>query len=350
MSLSGARRVPSPAEVEAELASFRQEVGEGVVLRACSLNLVVVCDCGADRQRVTEMIAAISRDMPSRALLVGRRAAGEPHRLDVFVSTHCHRTPSGVQVCSEQVTIEAPHDDRELVPATVLQLLVEEMPVVIWWRPELTGGDPWLETLPALADCWLVDSARSLNGVEQLQQLELLRAHPRWHGQILDAAWVKLDRWRESMASFFDGRSMRPALERVSEIEVVATHELSAAYFAGWLASRLEIGADDGGWARADGTPVRIALETVEGSSESGILSVKLVAELRGESLLAHAMLDEQGLLQLRLSTDRLRLRKLQLRLPALDEAGWVCGMLQRRGRDPVYEASAAIARRLLSR
>jgi hypothetical protein len=36
--------------------------------------------------------------------------------------------------------------------------------------------------------------------------------------------------------------------------------------------------------------------------------------------------------------------------LPSFDEAGWVCGMLQRRGRDRVFEASAAIARRLLTR
>ena len=37
-------------------------------------------------------------------------------------------------------------------------------------------------------------------------------------------------------------------------------------------------------------------------------------------------------------------------RLPQLTEASWVCGMLQRRGRDRVYEESAAIARRLLNR
>jgi glucose-6-phosphate dehydrogenase assembly protein OpcA len=196
----------------------------------------------------------------------------------------------------------------------------------------------------------MVDSTRAPDGIEQLNQLELLRANPRWHAQIIDAAWIKLDGWREALASFFDARSTRPALERVSEIEIVAADAISAAYLAGWLASRLDIGPDDGGWARADGTPVTIALRTDSGHAAHGILSVKLVTELRGESMLAHASLDAHGLLQMRLSTDRLSLRRHQLRLPALDEAGWVCGMLQRRERDRVFEASAAIARLLLTR
>ena len=55
-------------------------------------------------------------------------------------------------------------------------------------------------------------------------------------------------------------------------------------------------------------------------------------------------------MLNLNLSTDRLNLHRHRYRLPQLTEASWVCGMLQRRGRDRVYEESAAIARRLLSR
>ena len=68
----------------------------------------------------------------------------------------------------------------------------------------------------------------------------------------------------------------------------------------------------------------------------------------------AHVLicLAENPQARLREIADRVGLteRTVMRLISQLDEAGWVCGMLQRRGRDPVYEASATLARRLLSR
>jgi glucose-6-phosphate dehydrogenase assembly protein OpcA len=344
MSGPAGRAAASSADVDRQLAELWREAATNgqPVVRACSLNLVVVCaDETGDLQRATALVGRIAETVPGRALVVGppRAVAGEP--LDVWVSAHCHQGDSGRQVCSEQVTIDPSRAALDHVPATVLQLLVEDMPVYTWWRRAELRGDPLVEPLVALSDHWIVDSAKGAAPAEVLRMLRALTARETWRGQVRDLAWARLEPWRDAVASFFDHSALRPALARLRRVEIVAggpagRHEatVAGAYLAGWLRSRL-------------GRPAGASEPTVDfgrrGELSPGeVGSVTLEAGQGADAIVLRAALFEghRDCLRCTAEAGDHRLPARRLELPALDEAALLCGVLQETGRDAVFETA----------
>jgi glucose-6-phosphate dehydrogenase assembly protein OpcA len=351
MNPLGHQPVPTPGDVERQLAEFwrKASTDEQAVMRACSMNLVVVCgEDERDLTRTTELIAKIARTAPGRALVVSRSGTSDFEGLEVYVSAHCHRGPGGAQVCSEQVTIETGDSGEDLVPGTVLQLLVEDMPVYTWWRRRELNGSPWLDPLVGLSDYWVVDSAVSAEPDLHLRALEALSTRLSWNGHVVDAAWMRLEPWREAVASFFDNPALRPALERMTRVRVEAGGRVACAYLAGWLASRLGFrsGGRHGEWARDDGAPV--AFDLVDrGDREAGqIAAVQIEAAQAGDTILFSAKLTEErdDCLVLCVGTEGHRLPSHKIKLPSLDRAALICGVLQRTGPDPIFQAALSAA------
>jgi hypothetical protein len=354
MNPLGHRLVASPADVEKQLAEFWRTAStdEQAVMRACSMNLVVVCgDAEGEPARTTELIARIAETAPGRALVVSPARASASEGLEVYVSAHCHRGPGGDQVCSEQVTIETGKSGRDLVPGTVLQLLVEDMPVYTWWRRRELNGGSWLDPLLDLSDYWVLDSATASAAGRQLNRLDALASRPSWRGRVIDAAWARLEPWREAVASFFDHAAERPVLQCITGLRVEAGGQAASAYLAGWLVSRLGFRAGDGAraWLRGDGRPVEPAFVHHDGRCAGGISSVRIDAERDGQTLVFDVRLPEgrDDCLLLSAEAGGCRLHEGRIRLPTLDEAALVCGLLQRPGPDPVYRAALKDAARI---
>lgn len=252
-------------QVERELSSYWRKSAEGqdAVTRACALNLIVACTDPEDVVEATRVVAKLSEVHPSRALLV---TPGYGRGVDARVSTHCHLGPGGRQVCCEQVTIEVQPGEHALVPQTLLQLLVEDLPVFTWWRHMLMSDDPLLVPLKAMSDRFIVYSSSAPDPREALRRIvEAVTNHDHGH-TTRDLTWVRLDGWREMVASFFDPPSAVEDLLRTDKVSIIggggATPSgvtASGAYIAGWLASRL--GWTPSGrpqvWTRPDGGAVR---------------------------------------------------------------------------------------------
>jgi glucose-6-phosphate dehydrogenase assembly protein OpcA len=349
----GRRPVPSPADVERQLADFWREAStdEQVVMRACSMNLVVVCaDDPDDLRRTTELIARIAETVPGRALVIAP-PGGTASELDVYVSAHCHRGAGGAQVCSEQVTIEPEASSSDLVPGTVLQLLVEEMPVFTWWRRRELGASAMLAPLVDLSDYWILDSATTDDPRAHLKAALALSARRSWQGHLIDALWARLAPWREALASFFDDPARRPALDCISRIEVAAGGRVAFAYLAGWLASRLGFRpGDDGRWQRPDGAPVELEFSRLDELSAGEIASARIEAEHDGSTVAFTAALAEkrENCLSLSVVTAGRVLPPHVVPLPSLSDAETICGLLQRTGPDPVYDATLTLATRIV--
>jgi glucose-6-phosphate dehydrogenase assembly protein OpcA len=351
----GHRAVPSPALVERQMAEFwrKASTDEKAVMRACSMNLVTVCtDEAEDVERVTGQMARVAETVPGRALVVG--SAGAPEGLDVYVSAHCHRGPGGAQVCSEQVTLTVGRSGFDLVPGTVLQLLVEDMPVYTWWRRTELDDHPWLEPLLDLSDYWVLDSATCRHPAQHLQALAALAARESWRGLVVDAAWARLEPWREAIASFFDNPSLRPALERITRISVAGAGPVAFAYFAGWLASRLGLrpAGRRGELRRTDGSSVQFEFVEAPVVQPGRAASVRMEAGRDGETIFFDVRLADVNDDRLRLSAfaEGHRLEPRTIKLPARDQCALLCGLLQQTGPDRVYrealDAAAAMVRR----
>lgn len=272
------------ARVEQELSAMwrKAEDGNEAAVRACELNLIVACTGPEDAIEATETVARLSERHPGRVLLVTPGYGGD---LDAFVSTHCHLGADRRRVCCEQVTLEVPPDERGFVPATLLQLLVADVPVYTWWRRTTSGEDDWLQPLAAMSDRLIVYSANSHDPRRALQRLVRLA----WEGEALatvrDLTWVRLEGWREAIASFFDLPEALAVVGRIERLHVSgggATNSrgvtAASAYIAGWLTSRLgwTPTGRPGVWTRKDGGEVRLDLEPAPGLVSGRIGFVKI--------------------------------------------------------------------------
>lgn len=350
MDRSTPREVADPATVERELAAlWRSGAGTEPVTRACAMNLIVVCDDGEDDAReATQIVARVAESEPGRALLVVQ-PGGEGDELDVQVSANCHRDGQERIVCSEQIALRCRGDGLALVPQSLLQLLVEDLPVFVWWRRRRMRRDPLLYPLRGLADRLIVDSARFAVPERGLQVLRAVASDPEWSGEVLDLAWIRQEPWREALASLFDLPLRRAALERIRRVEIVSAgpfsepgHSTAAAFLVGWLASALGWRQADDGWHAADGARVEIQLERDDELPDGEIRAVRLRSETDRGPFAAFAERTEPGGGLVRVGCDASEPKTIAL--PRRDDAAILCGTLQRGQRDEVFRNALRIA------
>lgn len=352
------------AEVEAKLAELWRQAAsrDRSVVRTCMLNLIVVCADAADGRRVGKLLSCISRTAPSRALVIAPReprgAQPGAASLQARVSAHWDGESAGGRICSEQITLEVHGDGSHLVPPTVLQLLVQELPVTTWWRRGVLRGDPLLAALSGLSQRLIIDSSSFRNPAVALHELCDVSGAGHsgaWHAA--DLTWARQDPWREAIATLFDLEQLRPRLGLLSEVAIqgggpALTTKLTAAgaYLASWLVSRLgwQPGDRPDSWRRADSGAVRIQFQHDEARAAGELGRVDLVCAGRDGRQQLTAERDKDGAL-LRLSVQGAPLPGLPrlLRLPERDEGALLCGMLQRPAQDPIYEAALACAARM---
>ncbi len=349
-------RVPDPGLVESQLAELWRlaSTDEQAVIRACKMNLVVVCGDGdSEVYDATRLVARISESEPGRALVIAPKESTGAG-LEVFVSAHCHRSSSGTQVCNEQVTLEVSNEGARLVPETVLQLLVEEMPVVVWWRRPVLKGQSVLARLRDLSDRMIFNSATFRNPHSGLREVWNVTS-TGWEGHASDLTWAELEPWREALASLFDLPGNLPSVGRIRRVAIsaggAAAGELTAAgaYLAGWLASRLGWTGSDSDWQRPDGEPVTLALRRSPDLAPGEVESVVIEADHSGSTVKFRAQRagDAGGFVALSVEGSDPGSQLNRIKLPSRDEAELFCGLLQRAERDSIYETSLEAAAKM---
>ena len=172
-------------------------------------------------QRALERIGG---SRPLRAIVAG--AGGD--RLRASVSTSCWLGAGMQQVCSEQIFLTA---RAGALPSAVLSLLVTDLPTYIWWQGPIPDDLALLSELARHATSTIVDSnVSSLEGVAKVGGLE---------PAVTDLAWLRLEPWREAIASLFDPPPAAEALGGLHAVDIQGPMN-EARLLAGWLGSRLD--------------------------------------------------------------------------------------------------------------
>jgi glucose-6-phosphate dehydrogenase assembly protein OpcA len=210
------------SQVEHALAKSR-EGGHGAV-RATTLNLVVYAPTPEDVAYTQRALERIGGSRPLRAIVA---AAGDDG-VRASVSTSCWLGSGMQQVCSEQIFLSA---RRDALPSAVLSLLVTDLPTFVWWQGPIPPGLEVLSELAALASSTVVDSnVSSLEGVATVGRLD---------PAVTDLAWLRLELWREAIASLFDPPPAAGALSGLHAADIQGPVN-EARLLAGWLGSRLD--------------------------------------------------------------------------------------------------------------
>ena len=215
-------------KVEAALAELRGGEAAGSV-RATTLNLVVHAPDRAGVERTVEVLERIGGSRPLRAIVV---TPGDGKPL-ATVSSSCW-TGGGQQVCAERIVITG---ERAALPSAVVPLLVSDLPVFLWWLGEVAEQSRLMRELATTAGRLIVDSDDT--GLDAIERLLL------YTPSVADLAWRRLAPWREAVATLFDGKAQRRALDHLLGLEVRGPRN-EALLLAGWLRSRLarQVGLD----------------------------------------------------------------------------------------------------------
>jgi glucose-6-phosphate dehydrogenase assembly protein OpcA len=218
------------------------------VVRACSLNLVVVTDKTEMLDAVGDMIGDVTLEHPARIFLISAdRHAGTPS-LDAWISARCSLpVPGGKQVCCEQITMYANGSDVEKIPSTVTSLLVPDVPTVVIWKTRVDRMDHVFEALVSVADRVLTDSSEEGESEQRLVSWYEALCTSGDHVAFGDLAWTHLTSWRAMVAQAFEPMESRIHLGSIDEVMIGYSSTTTPRHsgfsqsllFVGWLVHTL---------------------------------------------------------------------------------------------------------------
>lgn len=228
-------------EVWASLAKEEAEQGKPNVVRACAMTLIVADYESHDSVHVSNTLAELMREHPSRAIVLYISPKVETG-LEARVFAQCWK-PFGKaqQICCEQINVEATPERWPDVGPTVVGITVPDLPVVVWCRHkaalsvDITSQQrAGFEAVFSLANKVIFDTA-GLNAGEAFQKLQQWRSRKR---TVADLEWVRLTPWREALAHLFDNPAMLASRKEITDVEISYSGETippSAYYLAAWL-------------------------------------------------------------------------------------------------------------------
>lgn len=215
--------------------------GRGGVTRASLLNLAVYSESLDTLDDSAGAIETITHSAACRAILILAPAGGEPH-VRSWIRAHCNLASDGSKsVCTEQVAFLLQGADAKLVHSAVFSHLDSDLPLVFWWRGELS--EAFNERLYSRIDRFIFDSESWTHPSSQFLRLHSARQEQGTGFVLHDLSYTRLHPIRSTFAAFFDPPRVRqeiPRLDRIT-LEYEPGHRMSALWLATWLANRLRL-------------------------------------------------------------------------------------------------------------
>ncbi len=332
---------------------------EQAVMRACVATLVVYSPGQASTGEISHIMAQVTNQHPSRAIvLISEPDSSEPS-LNAMVTAQCYPSGRGQkQICCEQIVIQAAGQEIGHLPSLVRSLVIPDLPVFLWWRDLLDFQAAIFTGLVQSCDRVIIDSAGLPDAQEGLRTLVTLiekRAH--WTA-FSDLSWCRLTPWRVLVAGFFDAPDCRPYLARLDRVEIESSargsnqHSIPAEslLMAAWLASRLKweftvkprwIDEHTYQWElQAQDRTVMIQIKITSSASGAGpgLNSLQLLVENEPSARFSACIaLDDQHL-ESHVTLEGKQEVARVIRFPDEDEAQLVSREMEILGHDKVYE------------
>ncbi len=243
----------------AELWSQVEASDDVPICRALTLNLIAVTDAEHEDQ-LREAVDRLLVRHPCRAFIViveGDDRHGV--RAELGASVRC--TNRSRQTELEQITLRAPRSGFAVIPSLIRPLVVNDIPVHLFWATALPDSAWDLTTMARIADQTIVHSCRFADPVGDLQRVQEMP-----EVAVKDLAQFQLRPWRRALASAFECFEWNPKVATtVSLSHGPACGARAASYLLSrWLFERLhadtELSSIDTG-ASPDAEPARLELQ-----------------------------------------------------------------------------------------
>ena len=248
-------REVSLAHLEQELTQLWKETessrGDSFhpVIRACTMNLVVVTENESRADAVAEMVGEVTLEHPARIFLVVLDRKTTDASLNAWISARCAiPEPGQEQVCCEQITLVARGPDVQKITSAVTSLLVPDVSTMLLWKSAIDAADPILRSLLSITDRALIDSSEELAPMDTLLAWRALVHAGIGVAKLGDLGWTHVTAWRAVLGRAFQPGETRGVLQALDNVTIEYSATLSprhsgfsqALLFMGWLAHALE--------------------------------------------------------------------------------------------------------------
>lgn len=238
----------------------------GQLMRACTLNLVVVLWKQTREEDLGEVLATVSRAHPARIIVVTADPSATESIARGWVALRCEKPDSGgMRVCHEEIAITLSGDGVKALDNVVLSILVADLPTFLWWNgrlPETAAEEQSFGTLATNVERLVMDSLHLGHPQVDLAAMTLFAMDTGKRATLGDLNYHRITAWRQILAGAFDPPEMRRLLAGIRRVHVdfarpagndhcspVSVEDLSEGceslpmqvlLYLGWLASRLE--------------------------------------------------------------------------------------------------------------
>ncbi|MCC7396650.1 MAG: glucose-6-phosphate dehydrogenase assembly protein OpcA [Planctomycetes bacterium] len=234
---------------------------KGDVARALTTNFVGVA-AAAEADALREATEKLQRRTPCRAFLLLLDGDACPREAELVATSRCHGDLRDIVL--EAITLHVPPTAIDQLPGLVRPLLVNDLPVHMFWAAPWPANTTSLDGLAALCDHVVVDSLRFRSAPSELARLAERRARGE---RLSDLSWLRLRPWRRALAECFE----RFAWQR-QPVAATVQHgrdaTAAALLLAEWLEQRLAARVGLEGNGDTGRVPAAVRLQTGPASLE----------------------------------------------------------------------------------
>ena len=240
--------------IERELSALWKQAAEPAsvdqappVVRACSLNLIVVSRDRQELDSLGNIIGDVTLEHPARTFLISADRTSSP-TLDAWISARCSLpVPGGKQVCCEQINLVAGGNEIAKITSIVTSLLVPDVPSVLVWRDKVRTNDQLFSSLSRVMDRVVMDSALERDPGTSFRLWERNIRENEGRASFGDLGWTHLTPMRNMLAHVFQPRETRPHLFQIDALSITYSSSTNpfhsglsqAILLVGWLAQRM---------------------------------------------------------------------------------------------------------------
>jgi Glucose-6-phosphate dehydrogenase subunit C-terminal domain/Glucose-6-phosphate dehydrogenase subunit N-terminal domain len=279
------------ARIESELRAIWAPDEQGLSKpHATTLNLVAVHG-QKDGAEFLDSVDDVAARTSARTFVLSVDPRLEPWALDGEVSAVCRLEPgSGREaVCAERVFLRFGAIAAKRAGSVIEALTESSLPSALVVGPGAHASI--VDALAPSASTVVIDS-REL-GVRRAREIA---ASTR--GRMEDLSFIRIRRWREMAARFFDDPEVRPALGSVVSVKVQHTPRpdhaggcAAAEMLVAWLGSRLGWRAEGNALCDAGGTAIALDVSAADrqGTGPGRLLSLEIRAKLGSGDVVGRA-------------------------------------------------------------
>jgi glucose-6-phosphate dehydrogenase assembly protein OpcA len=200
------------------------------------MTLVAFFEDAAVGEWLRDRIHSLAVKHPSRVILMDGTQSESTHHVG---SATCDQHGECLKTRGEWIELGVAGSEPGTLRSVISALALPQVPVVLIWASGKIGHDErFAEIFPHVRTIVYNSSALGSDEGALRQLVEFLHAHP--DVVVSDLAYLRLAPWQESVALFFDAKSVIRELFDLRGVEIASGSAAEAYYLLGWLASRLE--------------------------------------------------------------------------------------------------------------